>query len=71
MMGRSPYGRLLSHEELEMGLAVAPVFGSVPGTPAWVAKADRLRETLPTYGFEWAHEGLNAIQAVWKLEHAL
>lgn len=70
MMGRSPYGRLLSHEELEMGLAVAPVFGSVPGTPGWVAKADRLRVTLPTYGFECPRR-TQRDPGGWKLEHAL
>lgn len=46
------------------------IFSSVPGTPAWVSKAGRNRVDFASYGFVWNHEGRNAIQAEWKLEHA-
>jgi len=46
------------------------VFSTVPGSPAWVAKAGRNRVELPQYGMTWEYEGRNAIQAEWKMEHA-
>lgn len=45
------------------------IFSSVPGSPAWVAKATRNRVSLPEHGFTWDFQGRNAIQAVWELEH--
>jgi hypothetical protein len=45
------------------------LFSSVPGSPAWVSKAGRNRVAFASYGFVWDHEGRNAIQAEWKLEH--
>jgi hypothetical protein len=45
------------------------LFSSVPGSPAWVSKAGRNRVAFAAYGFVWDHEGRNAIQAEWKLEH--
>lgn len=45
------------------------LFSSVPGSPAWVGKATKLRVDLPGYGFVWDYEGRNAIQAVWVLDH--
>lgn len=48
---------------------VDSIFSSVPGSPAWVAKATHNRVALPDHGFAWDFQGRNAIQAVWKLEH--
>jgi hypothetical protein len=45
------------------------LFSTVPGSPAYVAKADRLRAELPEYDFVWSYEGSNAIQSDWKLAH--
>ena len=46
------------------------VFSTVPGSPAWVAKADLNHVQLPQYGMSWEYEGRNAIQSEWKMEHA-
>jgi hypothetical protein len=46
------------------------IFSTVPGSPAYVAKAEHLRSELPEYGFVWSYEGSNAIQSDWKLVHA-
>lgn len=46
------------------------VFSTVPGSPAWVAKATVHKVNLPQYGMTWEYEGRNAIQAEWKMEHA-
>jgi hypothetical protein len=46
------------------------VFSTVPGSPAWVAKATVHRVNLPQYGMVWEYEGRNAIQSEWKMEHA-
>jgi hypothetical protein len=46
------------------------VFSTVPGSPAWVAKAGVHRVTLPNYGMSWEYEGRNAIQAEWRMEYA-
>jgi hypothetical protein len=45
------------------------LFSTVPGSPAYVAKADHLRSELPEYDFVWSYEGSNAIQSDWKLVH--
>lgn len=45
------------------------VFSTVPGTPAWVGKANVHRVNLPQYGMTWEYDGRNAIQAEWKMEH--
>jgi hypothetical protein len=45
------------------------IFSTVPGSPAWVSKAGRNRVSLPQYGMSWEHEGSNAIQAEWRMEH--
>jgi hypothetical protein len=45
------------------------VFSTVPGSPAWVAKATVHRVDLPQYGMSWEYEGRNAIQAEWRMEH--
>ena len=46
------------------------VFSTVPGSPAFLAKAGINRVALPQYGMEWEYEGRNAIQSEWKIEHA-
>ena len=46
------------------------VFSTVPGSPAWIAKADVHRVNLPQYGMNWEYAGRNAIQSEWKMEHA-
>jgi hypothetical protein len=45
------------------------VFSTVPGSPAWVAKASVNRVSLPQYGMSWEYEGRNAIQSYWRMEH--
>jgi hypothetical protein len=45
------------------------VFSTVPGSPAFLAKASVSRVNLPQYGMEWEYEGKNAIQSEWKMEH--
>ncbi|TML49531.1 MAG: DUF1326 domain-containing protein [Actinobacteria bacterium] len=46
------------------------VFSTVPGSPAWIAKASINRVNLPQYGMSWEYEGRNAIQSDWNMEHA-
>jgi hypothetical protein len=46
------------------------VFSTVPGSPAWIAKASVNRVHLPQYGMTWEYAGRNAIQSEWKMEHA-
>ena len=46
------------------------VFSTVPGSPAWIAKASVNRVNLPQYGMEWEYADRNAIQSEWKMEHA-
>jgi hypothetical protein len=45
------------------------VFSTVPGSPAYVAVADRFRVDIPGHGMQWSFEGRNAIQSDWKLVH--
>ena len=46
------------------------VFSTVPGSPAFLAKASVSKVNLPQYGMSWEYEGRNAIQSEWKMEHA-
>jgi hypothetical protein len=46
------------------------VFSTVPGSPAWIAKAGVNRVDLGQYGLSWEYSGRNAIQSEWKMEHA-
>jgi hypothetical protein len=46
------------------------VFSTVPGSPAWIAKAGVNRVDLGQYGMSWEYSGRNAIQSEWKMEHA-
>jgi hypothetical protein len=45
------------------------IFSTVPGSPAYVAKADRQKIDIPEYGFSWSYEGKNAIQSDWKIDY--
>jgi hypothetical protein len=38
------------------------IFSTIPGSPAYVAKARYHRVDIPKYGIKWAFEGRNAIQ---------
>ena len=46
------------------------VFSTVPGSPAWIAKASLHRVNLPQYDMTWEYDGRNAIQSEWRIEHA-
>jgi hypothetical protein len=46
------------------------VFSTVPGSPAFIAKAGVNRVSLQQYGMSWEYEGRNAIQSEWKMEYA-
>ena len=46
------------------------IFSTVPGSPAYVAKADSQRVDIPEHGYQWSYENKNAIQSDWKLVHA-
>ena len=46
------------------------VFSTVPGSPAWIAKASVNRVNLPQYGMSWEYSGRIAIQSEWHMEHA-
>jgi hypothetical protein len=46
------------------------VFSTVPGSPAYLAKATEQRISLPQYGLEWA-QGQNAIQADYRMTHTV
>ena len=45
------------------------VFSTVPGSPAWIAKASINRVNLEQYGMTWEYSGRNAIQSEWSIEH--
>ena len=45
------------------------IFSTVPGSPAYVAKADRQKVSLPRFELEWEATDRNAIQSDWKLVH--
>jgi hypothetical protein len=45
------------------------LFSTVPGSPAYVAVADRNDVQLPQYGMQWSLENRNAIQADYKIAH--
>jgi hypothetical protein len=46
------------------------VFSTVPGSPAYVAKADKQKIDVPEHGYTWEYEGKNAIQSDWKIDFA-
>jgi hypothetical protein len=45
------------------------IFSTVPGSPAYVGKADRQRIDIPEHGYSWEYEGKNAIQSDWKIDY--
>jgi hypothetical protein len=46
------------------------VFSTVPGSPAYVAKASKNTVNLPEFGMVWAFEGRNAIQSDYRITFA-
>jgi hypothetical protein len=47
---------------------VDSAFSTIPGSPAYVAKASRNKVNLPEFGMVWEYTGRNAIQGVFHLE---
>jgi hypothetical protein len=45
------------------------LFSTVPGSPAYVARANSHTVTLPQYGMEWSFEDRNAIQSDYHIVH--
>jgi hypothetical protein len=45
------------------------VFSTVPGSPAYAAKASHNTVNLPEYGMVWSFEGRNAIQSDYRITH--
>lgn len=46
------------------------IFSTVPGSPAWVAKASTHRVNVPQHGMTWEFEGRNAIQSDYHITFA-
>ena len=46
------------------------LFSTVPGSPAYVAIADRHEVRVPEHGLEWSFSGRNAIQSDYHIVHA-
>jgi hypothetical protein len=47
------------------------LFSTVPGSPAYVAKAHTHTVNLPQFGMVWSFEGRNAIQADYHITHTV
>jgi len=45
------------------------IFSTIPGSPAWVAKASQFSVNLPEHGLVWSFTNSNAIQGDFKFEH--
>ena len=45
------------------------LFSTVPGSPAYIARAQRHSVNLPQYGMTWELEGRNAIQSDYRMEY--
>ena len=45
------------------------IFSTVPGAPAYVAKASHERINIPEHGYQWDLEDKNAIQSDWKIDY--
>jgi hypothetical protein len=45
------------------------LFSTVPGSPAYVARAHHHRVDLPQHGMAWSFEGRNAIQSDYHITH--
>ena len=48
---------------------VNSAFSTVPGSPAWVGKAERFAVNLPEHGWTYEFEGRNAIQSNWMIDY--
>jgi hypothetical protein len=46
------------------------LFSTVPGSPAYVARAHTYNVDLPRYGMVWSFQGSNAIQSDYHITHA-
>jgi hypothetical protein len=46
------------------------LFSTVPGSPAYVAKASHAEVNLPQFDMVWTNEQGNAIQADYHITHA-
>jgi hypothetical protein len=46
------------------------LFSTVPGSPAYVAVADRNDVSVPEHGLQWSFTGRNAIQSDYHIVHA-
>ena len=44
------------------------IFSTVPGSPAYVSKADSQKIDIPEHGYQWSYENKNAIQSDWKID---
>jgi hypothetical protein len=45
------------------------IFSTIPGSPAWVAKASEMTVNLPEHGLVWSFSNTNAIQGDFKFEY--
>jgi hypothetical protein len=45
------------------------IFSTVPGSPAWVGKAERFAVNLPDQGWTFEFTGRNAIQSDWTIDY--
>jgi hypothetical protein len=45
------------------------IFSTVPGSPAWVGKAERFAVNLPEHGWTYEFQGRNAIQSDWTIDY--
>jgi hypothetical protein len=44
------------------------IFSTVPGSPAWVGKAERFAVNIPDAGWIYEFSGRNAIQSDWVID---
>jgi hypothetical protein len=44
------------------------IFSTVPGSPAWVGRAERFAVNMPEHGWTYEFTGRNAIQSDWKID---
>ena len=47
---------------------VDSIFSTIPGSPAYVAKASHHRVNLPEFNMVWEYSGRNAIQGLFRFE---
>src|SRR5918992_5129537 len=45
------------------------IFSTVPGSPAWVGKAERFAVNMPEHGWTYEFTGRNAIQSDWTIDY--